>query len=65
MCLPSFNLQTLDKLVKLELLENETPEKIAEIWNAGHANKDCITAAIPADIYDKLYKRSQKFPMVI
>ncbi|CAO3622274.1 unnamed protein product [Mucor hiemalis] len=56
---------TLDKLVKVELLENETPEKIAEIWNAGHANKDCITAAIPADIYDKLYKRSQQYPMFV
>lgn len=56
--------QTLDKFVKVELLEKETPEKIAEIWNAGHANKDCITAVIPSDIYDKLYKRSQEYPMV-
>lgn len=56
--------QTLDKLVKLDLLENETPENIAKIWNAGHANKDCITAVIPSDIYDKLYKRSQEYPMV-
>lgn len=50
--------------MKLELLENETPEKIAQIWNAGHANKDCITAAIPSDIYEKLYKRSQLYPVV-
>ncbi|GAN00828.1 protein ATP11 [Mucor ambiguus] len=56
---------TLDKLVKLELLENETPENIAKIWNAGHANKDCITAAIPSDVYDKLYKRSQEYPMFV
>ncbi|KAG2198268.1 hypothetical protein INT47_004352 [Mucor saturninus] len=56
---------TLDKLVKLELLENETPEKIAQIWNAGHANKDCITAAIPSDIYEKLYKRSQEYPIFV
>ena len=50
--------------MKLELLENETPENIAKIWNAGHANKDCITAVIPSDVYDKLYKRSQEYPMV-
>ncbi|KAI9362297.1 ATP11 protein-domain-containing protein [Pilaira anomala] len=56
---------SLDKLVKLELLENETPEVIAQIWNAGHANKDCITAAIPSDIYQKLYERSQKYPMFV
>ncbi|CEP10828.1 hypothetical protein [Parasitella parasitica] len=56
---------TLDKLVKLDLLENETPENIAQIWNAGHANKDCITAVIPSDVYDKLYKRSQEYPMFV
>lgn len=50
--------------MKLDLLENETPENIEKIWNAGHANKDCITAAIPSDVYDKLYKRSQEYPMV-
>ncbi|KAL0139129.1 ATP11, mitochondrial F1-ATPase assembly protein [Mucor lusitanicus] len=57
--------KTLDKLVKLDLLENETPENIAKIWNAGHANKDCITAVIPSDVYDKLYKRSQEYPMFV
>ncbi|KAI7902833.1 ATP11 protein-domain-containing protein [Cokeromyces recurvatus] len=56
---------TLDKLVKLDLLEKETPENIEKIWNAGHANKDCITAVIPSDVYDKLYKRSQQYPMFV
>ncbi|KAI9262052.1 ATP11 protein-domain-containing protein [Sporodiniella umbellata] len=56
---------TLDKLVKLELFEKETPENIEKIWTAGHANKDCITATIPSAIYDTLYKRSQAYPMFI
>ncbi|KAG1443124.1 hypothetical protein G6F56_010788 [Rhizopus delemar] len=56
---------TLDKLVKLELFEKETSENIEKIWMAGHANKDCITAAIPSAIYDKLYKRSLEYPMFI
>ncbi|RCH97736.1 ATP synthase mitochondrial F1 complex assembly factor 1 [Rhizopus azygosporus] len=56
---------TLDKIVKLELFEKETPENIEKIWTAGHANKDCITAVIPSDIYDKLYKRSQDYPMFV
>ncbi|KAI8059937.1 ATP11 protein-domain-containing protein, partial [Gilbertella persicaria] len=56
---------TLDKFVKLELLEQETPENIEKIWNAGHANKDCITAAIPSDVYNKLYERGQKYPMFV
>ncbi|KAI8994965.1 ATP11 protein-domain-containing protein [Pilobolus umbonatus] len=56
---------TLDKLVKLELLEKETPETIEQIWKAGHATKDCITAVIPTNIYDKMYERSQKYPMFV
>ncbi|KAI8375602.1 ATP11 protein-domain-containing protein [Choanephora cucurbitarum] len=56
---------TLDKFVKLELLEQETPENIEKIWNAGHANKDCITAAIPSDVYNKLYEHGQKYPMFV
>ncbi|KAI8884648.1 ATP11-domain-containing protein, partial [Backusella circina FSU 941] len=56
---------TLDKIVKLELFEKEDPETIAKIWNEGHSNQDCITAVIPSDVYDKLYKRSQKYPMFV
>ncbi|KAI8987692.1 ATP11 protein-domain-containing protein [Mycotypha africana] len=56
---------TLDKLVKLDLLEKETPENIAKIWNAGHANQDCITAVIPSETYDTLYKRGQEYPMFV
>ncbi|KAI8099643.1 ATP11 protein-domain-containing protein [Halteromyces radiatus] len=56
---------TLDKIVKLELLEKEDTETIEKIWTQYHADKDCITAIIPSDIYDTLYKRSQEYPMFI
>ncbi|KAI9305065.1 ATP11 protein-domain-containing protein [Cunninghamella echinulata] len=56
---------TLDKIVKLELFEKEDRDTIEKIWTQYHADKDCITAIIPSDIYDILYKRSQKYPMFI
>ncbi|ORX57991.1 ATP11-domain-containing protein [Hesseltinella vesiculosa] len=56
---------TLDKIVKLELFEKEERDSIEKIWTQYHADKDCITAVIPREIYDKLYKRSQDYPMFI
>ncbi|KAI8381189.1 ATP11 protein-domain-containing protein [Radiomyces spectabilis] len=56
---------TLDKIVKLELLEKEDVDTIKKIWTEYHADKDCITAVIPSEMYDKLYKRSQDYPMFI
>jgi ATP synthase mitochondrial F1 complex assembly factor 1 len=56
--------QSLDKIVKLELLEKENAETIHKIWTDFHADKDCITASIPASVYGTLYQNSLKFPMV-
>lgn len=56
--------QTLDKIVKLELLEKENAETIHKIWTEYHADKDCITASIPASVYGTLYQNSLKYPMV-
>ncbi|KAI8578655.1 hypothetical protein K450DRAFT_245913 [Umbelopsis ramanniana AG] len=56
---------SLDKIVKLELLEKENAETIHKIWTEYHADKDCITASIPAHVYGTLYQNSLKFPMFI
>jgi ATP synthase F1 complex assembly factor 1 len=50
--------------VKIELLEKESPEAIHKIWTEYHADKDCITASIPAAVYGALYQNSLKYPMV-
>ncbi|CAO3684823.1 unnamed protein product [Umbelopsis ramanniana] len=56
---------TLDKIVKLELLEKENTETIHKIWTEYHADKDCITASIPASVYGTLYQTSLKYPVFI
>ncbi|KAI7881347.1 ATP11-domain-containing protein [Lichtheimia hyalospora FSU 10163] len=56
---------TLDKVVKLELLEKEDAETVTKIWTEYHADKDCITAVIPQETYDIIQKRSQQYPLFV
>ncbi|KAI7860647.1 ATP11 protein-domain-containing protein [Circinella umbellata] len=56
---------TLDKIVKLELLEKEDVETIQKIWTQYHADKDCITAIIPKEQYDVIFKRSKEYPLFV
>jgi len=56
---------SLDKIVKLDLLEKENTDTIQKIWTEYHADKDCITAIIPAPTYGTLYQNSLKYPMFI
>jgi negative regulator of genetic competence, sporulation and motility len=61
--LPSFA-KKLEDVLKIDLIQDKTPEEISKIWNLYHASKDCVSAAIPADFYQKLYARGKQFPMV-
>ena len=54
----------LDEIVKIEMLNNETAERIGQIWNGYHASKNGISASLDGDFYKKLYERSCKYPMV-
>eukprot|EP01133_Synstelium_polycarpum_P010889 gene10889-12691_t len=56
---------TLNEIVKLDMLQQETPEAIKEIWLRYHANKDTICAVIPADIYHKLKMRAKSCPLFV
>lgn len=56
--------QTLDKIVKLDLLEKEDQETITKIWTQYHADKDVITAIIPKETYNTIFERSKQYPLV-
>eukprot|EP01095_Lingulamoeba_sp_RSL-Kostka_P016872 TRINITY_DN8465_c0_g1_i1.p1 TRINITY_DN8465_c0_g1~~TRINITY_DN8465_c0_g1_i1.p1 ORF type:complete len:272 (+),score=31.32 TRINITY_DN8465_c0_g1_i1:154-969(+) len=47
----------LNKIVKLELLQNETSEKITSIWLDYHRQLSCISAVIDTDKYINLKTR--------
>ncbi|KAI8913213.1 ATP11 protein-domain-containing protein [Gorgonomyces haynaldii] len=62
--LPSY-CKPLDQILNLNKIKLESPETIGEIWNTYHASKECISAVIPVDTYQKLHEKSKRFPMFV
>ena len=59
--LPSFA-KSLDQIIRMDLVEAESPERIATIWNQYHAglsadSKSRVSACIDAGVYAKLHQR--------
>jgi ATP synthase F1 complex assembly factor 1 len=58
--------RTLDEVVKLDLLQNESTEKIQEIWQEFHDNKDEVIGAYwTADEYRSFQKTGEKAAMFV
>ncbi|KAJ2850426.1 hypothetical protein IWW36_001916 [Coemansia brasiliensis] len=57
--------KSLDQVMKVEMLENKTAEEIGEIWTAYHATKDAVSAAIPAETYQRLLQVARKNPLFV
>lgn len=61
--LPSY-CKSLDEILKLDLIQNESSQKIAEIWNTYHSGRDALSASLDAEFYKKLHAKSKEVPMV-
>jgi hypothetical protein len=57
--------RTLDEICDVNQLQQESKEKIIEIWKAFHINKYCVFATIDSDSWEKLSGRMKEFPMFI
>jgi hypothetical protein len=56
----------LDSIIKVNLLEKEYPERIAEIWNSNHLMKmDMMSDVISTETYSLLSNRLKKYPMFV
>lgn len=53
--------KALDKIMKVDLLADKTPEEIALIWNEHFATKDAVAAVIPVDTYKVMEERFKEF----
>jgi len=53
--------KTLEKVMKVELLADKTPEEISAIWTEYWKHKDAISAAIPLETYNIMKKRFEEF----
>ncbi|KAI8611171.1 ATP11 protein-domain-containing protein [Chytriomyces sp. MP71] len=61
--LPSF-IKPLNDIVKLELLQDETPERIEIIWNEHHAAKPgMVSGVMPITFYNQLKTRGRECPL--
>jgi len=53
--------KTLEKIAKLELLVDRTPEEITVIWTEFWKNKDAVSAVIPSATYKTMENRFKEF----
>ncbi|XP_018324011.1 ATP synthase mitochondrial F1 complex assembly factor 1 isoform X2 [Agrilus planipennis] len=56
------NEESLNKIMKLDLVKNKSTEEIKKIWEQYHIQKDVIAATIPAYDYDIIIEESKKYP---
>lgn len=52
----------LDRVVKLELLQKETPEKVREIWHTYHKSRYCIAGVIERDQFYPIFTKISEMP---
>jgi ATP synthase F1 complex assembly factor 1 len=57
--------RTLDEICDVNQLQQESKDKIVEIWKAFHISKHCVFATIDAATWTKLSGRMKEFPMFI
>ncbi|XP_013790489.1 ATP synthase mitochondrial F1 complex assembly factor 1-like [Limulus polyphemus] len=55
----------LNKILKVNLLDDKTPEEISQIWMQYHESKSGLFAVIPANTYKKIYENAKLFPTFI
>ncbi|KAJ3096321.1 hypothetical protein HDU97_006022 [Phlyctochytrium planicorne] len=59
-------LQGLNKIMKVDMLANESPENITEIWNHYHSKRDgFISGVMTGDFYKKFSERAKTFPFFV
>ncbi|KND03103.1 uncharacterized protein SPPG_02167 [Spizellomyces punctatus DAOM BR117] len=62
--LPS-HVKSLEKIVDVERLKQESSDQIANIWNEYHSSRQCLSGAMPSSFYQSLLDQAKKFPMFL
>ncbi|XP_046595543.1 methionine--tRNA ligase, mitochondrial [Neodiprion lecontei] len=52
----------LNDVMKVELIEGKSRDEIIQIWQEYHRQKDCISGAMSAQQYKKLFERGKEYP---
>ncbi|KAJ7357759.1 ATP synthase mitochondrial F1 complex assembly factor 1 [Desmophyllum pertusum] len=61
----AYGQKTLNTIMHLDKIADKSAEEIGQIWREHHKDKDCISAVIPSNLYDRMEERFLKFPLFI
>lgn len=54
--------ESLNKIMKLELIQHKDVNEIKRIWEEYHKTKDVIAATIPVEIYNEINSKARDYP---
>ncbi|KAF2885515.1 hypothetical protein ILUMI_20665 [Ignelater luminosus] len=54
--------ESLNKIMKLELIQDKDVNEIKRIWEEYHKTKDVIAATIPIEIYNEINSKATNYP---
>lgn len=58
--------ESLEKIMKIDLIKDKNPDEIKTIWEQYHIQKDyTIAAIIPSTDFDRMIESSQKYPLFL
>ncbi|KAM3619044.1 uncharacterized protein V6R79_002142 [Siganus canaliculatus] len=57
--------KTLGSILNMDMIKDKTGEEIGELWMKYYSTKDTVSAVIPAQTYDMIFKRSQSCHMFL
>ncbi|XP_008404970.1 ATP synthase mitochondrial F1 complex assembly factor 1 [Poecilia reticulata] len=57
--------KTLGSILNLEMIKDKTGEEISQLWMQFYSTKDTISAAIPSQMYEVIFRRSKSCPMFL
>lgn len=57
--------EPLEKIMKLELIQDKSADEIRSIWQEYHLNKDFISAVIPVEDFRKLQEKGRRYPIFL
>ncbi|KAL9951023.1 hypothetical protein ACROYT_G043613 [Oculina patagonica] len=57
--------KTLSSMMHLDKIMDKNAEEIGQIWREFHKDKDCISAVIPSNMYDRMEERFLRYPLFL
>jgi hypothetical protein len=57
--------QPLNDIMDLSKASSQTAEAVSQLWTAYHSQKDKLSAAIPAEKYERMLDNAKNYPQFV